>query len=80
MKLYVPQCFLAFREWTVGGRCLVSVGLRSAPSRAIEFSACRTCTESLLAASSSSAFTSSSVFLTSSRRSSWGERKRVLCG
>ena len=79
MKLYVPQCFLAFREWTVGE----GAGKRGAAQRTfsgIEFSACRTCTGSLPAASSSSAEYVVNVYLTSSRRSSQGERKRVLCG
>jgi hypothetical protein len=52
------------------GRCLVSAVLLSVPSRGIEFSACRTCTGSWPAASSSSAEYVVNVFLTSSRRSS----------
>jgi hypothetical protein len=66
MKLYVP--LLDIPRVDGRGRCLVSAVLISAPSRGIEFSACRTCTASLPAASSSSAEYVVNVFLTSSRR------------
>ena len=57
------------------GKVLVSAVLLSAPSRGIEFSACRTCTGSLPAAASSSAEYVVNVFLTSSRRRSCRTRR-----